>query len=186
MRLKEFLFGCFCLSLSISPIHAQLNSFTGANSSNMQNGGLYRYNEQGQFEDIHAAIASLPYYIYKAGEVNLSEEIVINFPVYNKGNETLKINTVEDGCGCGEVSFTQGAIAPQSVGFISVHYEPNALNEGDFLKRLYVQTNALEPQILLYIQGRGVYRENKEVEEIPVYGPVEIELYDYLVEKHNN
>lgn len=92
--------------------------------------------------------------INKTGEVLFQKPHTVVFGFTNKGNKPLYIKKVEPACGCTQVSYTRGNIAPGGRGEISVEYDAGIL--GTFSKYVEVYTNAgTEPEMLV-MQGRVV------------------------------
>lgn len=92
--------------------------------------------------------------INKTGEVLFQRPHTVVFGFTNKGDKPLYIKKVEPACGCTQVSYTRGNIAPGGRGEISVEYDAGIL--GTFSKYVEVYTNAgTEPEMLV-MQGRVV------------------------------
>jgi hypothetical protein len=104
--------------------------------------------------------------IRKAGEVLFQKPHTIVFGFTNKGDKRLHIKKVTTSCGCTEVKYTRGNIAPGDRGEIEVIFDAALL--GTFNKYIEVYTNAAKEPELLTIQGRVVTEVSDYTSGFPV------------------
>ena len=90
--------------------------------------------------------------ILKTGEIQFQKPHTIVFGFTNKGDKPLHIKKVHPSCGCTEVKYTRGNIAPGERGEITAIYDAGIL--GTFSKYIEVYTNAERDPEFLVFQGR--------------------------------
>ena len=90
--------------------------------------------------------------IMKTGEILFQKPHTIVFYFTNKGDKPLHIKKVHPSCGCTEVKYTRGNIAPGERGEITATYDAGIL--GTFSKYIEVYTNAGKDPEFLVFQGR--------------------------------
>ncbi len=85
----------------------------------------------------------------------------------NKGNDTLKIQTVKAACGCTTTDWTKTGIAPGAKGFVSITYDPRN-RPGPFNKGVDVVSNDPDqPRITLVVKGEVVARQRTIEDDYP-------------------
>lgn len=97
--------------------------------------------------------------IVKVGELQFQVPKTFTLGFYNKGDQPLKIISVEPACGCTKVTFSQEEIAPNERGEIKVTYDAEMM--GTFFKDFQIFTNARQEPEYMAVQG-AVVREVKD------------------------
>jgi thioredoxin-related protein len=85
------------------------------------------------------------------GKLKLGSSKKIRFQVKNLGNKDLKISKIMPDCGCTVARYTKTVIKPKSVGDIELEFKASRL--GDFSHAIYVESNAINGHVQLYIKG---------------------------------
>lgn len=91
--------------------------------------------------------------VYNFGDILLSDgPVSCNFTLSNKSKENVEIVSVNTSCGCTDVKWTKGAIAPGGNGTVSVTYSNN---EGPipFDKTLTMYLSTEKKPVILRIRG---------------------------------
>lgn len=88
------------------------------------------------------------------GALPADEPVVYEFMVQNTGSAPLTIESVKPSCGCTVAEYTQEAIAPGEVGYVTATYAKPKV--GAFAKSVKVQTNATDEAVVLVMRGEIV------------------------------
>lgn len=87
------------------------------------------------------------------GKIKQGEKSVdFTFTFTNTGDSPVIIEKIGVSCGCTEVSWSLGPIAPMEKGAIRGTYVPGTFL-GDFRKRIVVFSNSTVSKLPLYIEG---------------------------------
>jgi hypothetical protein len=81
------------------------------------------------------------------------------FEFVNKGNQPIKILSVNASCGCTTPDWTKDVVKPGGKGFITATYDPTS-RPGYFDKQLTITTDLSGEPILLNIKGTVVMKED--------------------------
>ena len=96
--------------------------------------------------------------IHNFGEVISGEVLVYSFTLKNTGANTLKINKIDEGCGCISVETNNMPISPGEEGTISVTFDSSGLYGNQF-KTISLKVNTQEKTKELAIAA-NVINEN--------------------------
>ena len=67
--------------------------------------------------------------IHNFGEIISGEVLMYSFTLKNTGSDTLKINNIDEGCGCIEVETNNVPVSPGEEGSINVTFDSSGLYE---------------------------------------------------------
>jgi thioredoxin-related protein len=100
------------------------------------------------YEDAYAGVSQIE---KQLGKLKYGSTTRIKFSVKNLGNKNLIIDRVLPDCGCTIASYTRTKIQPGASGSIQLDFK--AEKTGEFSHMAYVQGNAVNGPIQLYIKG---------------------------------
>jgi hypothetical protein len=85
----------------------------------------------------------------------------------NKGNDTLKIQTVKAACGCTQTDWSRNAILPGGKGYVTVTYDPRN-RPGPFSKGVDVISNdPVQTRVTLVVKGTVTARQRTIEDDYP-------------------
>jgi hypothetical protein len=88
------------------------------------------------------------------GMIKQGSDGYCEFKFTNKGSTPLVLNDVRASCGCTAPEWPKEPIAPGKTGVIKVKYNTNIM--GAFNKSIMIQSNAINSQVVLRVQGTVV------------------------------
>jgi hypothetical protein len=88
------------------------------------------------------------------GTIERGSDGYCEFKFTNKGATPLVLSDIRASCGCTAPEWPKEPIAPGTTGVIKVKYNTNIM--GAFNKSIVVQSNAINSQVVLRIQGTVV------------------------------
>ena len=104
---------------------------------------------------------------YDFGDINeLGGAVSHRFEYTNTGNRPLIIHSVKTSCGCTSPDWSKQPVAPQKKGYIDVTFDPRD-RAGSFTKSIIIKSNASKDDIILYISGEVIAREEPVSAEYP-------------------
>ncbi|MBQ3690487.1 MAG: DUF1573 domain-containing protein [Bacteroidales bacterium] len=121
----------------------------------------------GFFQESFAQIMNFDSDEYDFGSINeLSGAVSHRFEYTNTGNRPLIIHSVKTSCGCTSPDWSKQPVPPQKKGYIDVTFDPRD-RVGSFSKSIIIKSNASKDDIILYISGNVIAREEPVSAEYP-------------------
>ncbi len=162
--MKKEIFSLICLLFLGMPLGFIV---TAKAQTTMQAGKMYTYNNEGNLIELHTPIANFSTTKYNLGNIEAGEPAHVDFTVKNVGNEPLLIADVKTSCGCTSPGWTNAAIMPGQVGFISARVETKG-RSGSFIHTVMVLTNATDtPRQLLTLTGTVIPKPTNSDDAAP-------------------
>ncbi|OIN60147.1 DUF1573 domain-containing protein [Arsenicibacter rosenii] len=94
------------------------------------------------------------------GKVEQGKPVTYVFTFKNTGTDPVVISDAQASCGCTKPSWTKEPVMPGKTGTVSATY--NAAAMGPFNKSVTVMSNGETPNIVLYLKGEVVSKEEAE------------------------
>nr|WP_293834325.1 DUF1573 domain-containing protein [uncultured Arsenicibacter sp.] len=94
------------------------------------------------------------------GKVEQGKPVTYVFTFKNTGTDPVVISDAQASCGCTKPSWTKEPVMPGKTGTVSATY--NAAAMGPFNKSITVMSNGETPNIVLYLKGEVVSKEEAE------------------------
>ncbi len=94
------------------------------------------------------------------GKVEQGKPVTYVFTFKNTGTDPVVISDAQASCGCTKPSWTKEPVMPGKTGTVSATY--NAAAMGPFNKSVTVMSNGETPNIVLYLKGEIVSKEEAE------------------------
>lgn len=93
-------------------------------------------------------------------KVEQGKPVTYVFTFKNTGTDPVIISDAQASCGCTKPSWTKEPVMPGKTGTVSATY--NAAAMGPFNKSVTVMSNAETPNVVLYLKGEVVSKEEAE------------------------
>lgn len=123
--------------------------------------------------DVNTANPNAPKMVFKEethefGELPEGPQATYEFKFSNTGKEALVLTNVHASCGCTTPSWPKDPILPGKEGTILVTYNTQG-RVGNFTKSVTINSNAAEPNKVIYIKGEVIKAEPEK--SVPAEAP---------------